>query len=159
MEPVSNETNYWAKMQVIGLPFAMQDLVRFCLGDYIASGMSRMVFEWSMRPNTVVKFCSADDCEPNWNEYAVWQAVKDTKAAKWFCPVIDISPCGRFLLMEKAQHIEPGQKLPKKLPNIFTDIHTGNWGWINGQFVCIDYQFITRAVDLALCTSMRPVKW
>ena len=67
----SNETNYWAKMQVIGLPFAMQDLVRFCLGDFISSGQYRMVFEWDMRPNTVVKFCSADDCEANWNEYAV----------------------------------------------------------------------------------------
>lgn len=158
-EKRSNTDNYWAKMQVIDLPFAMQDLVRFCLGDFIRSGQYRMAFEWNMRPNTVVKFCTADDCEANWNEYAVWQAVKDTKMSKWFCPVIDISPCGRFLLMERATEAEHTDKLPTKIPNIFTDIHIGNFGWLNGQLVCIDYQFITRAVDLALNTNMRKVDW
>lgn len=68
---VSNETNYWAKMQVIVLPFAMQDLVRFCLGDFIGKGGSRTVFDWKLKPNTVVKFCHDDDCQPNWTEYSI----------------------------------------------------------------------------------------
>ncbi len=155
----NNELNYWAKMEICHLPFAMQDLVRFCLGDFINSGNSRIVFEWDMRPNTVVKFCKSDDCEPNWNEYAVWQAVKDTKNAKYFCPVIDISPCGRFLLMEKARAITNEDKLPKKLPNFFTDIHTGNFGYIEDRFVCIDYQFIGRSIDISFSTQKRAVKW
>lgn len=156
---VSNMDNYWAKMQVIEFPFAMQDLVRFCLGNFIAKGSSRTVFVWDMRPNTVVKYCHADDCEANWVEYAIWQAVKDTKSARWFCPVIDISPCGRFLLMEKARPIVKTDKLPKKLPNVFTDIHTGNFGWLGSQLVCTDYQFIGRPLDIALCTNMREANW
>jgi len=48
---VSNELNYWAKMEICHLPFAMQDLARFCLGDYIAAGMSRMVFDWKFTPS------------------------------------------------------------------------------------------------------------
>jgi len=156
---VSNDSNYWAKMQIIGLPFAMQDMVRFCLGDYIAGGSSRMVFDWKFRPNTVIKFCKADDCQSNWTEYAVWESVKDTKYAKWFSPVIDISPCGRFLLMEKAKEIKIEDKLPKKLPNFFTDIHTGNFGWIDNRLVCIDYQFISRALDLSFNTNMRDADW
>lgn len=156
---VSNEMNYWAKMEICHFPFIMQDLVRFCLGDFINRGQSRIVFEWSFRPNTVVKFCSADDCQSNWTEYAIWESVKDTKNAKWFCPVIDISPCGRFLLMEKARAITNEDKLPKKLPNFFTDIHTGNFGYIDDRLVCIDYQFITRGIDLAFCTQNQVVKW
>ena len=155
----TNELNYWAKMQVVGLPFAMQDLTRFCLGDYISSGMSRIVFDWRFRPNTVVKFCKGDDCESNWAEYSIWNHVKETPYAKWFCPVIDISPCGRFLLMEKCVPVEFNQKLPKKIPNVFTDIHRGNFGWLNGKFVCLDYQFIGRALDIALCSSMQDVVW
>ena len=156
---VSNELNYWAKMEICHLPFAMQDLARFCLGDYIAAGMSRMVFDWKFTPNTVVKFCKAEDCQSNWNEYSVWQTVKDTKNAKWFCPVIDISPCGRFLLMEKARTITTEDKLPKKLPNFFTDIYTGNFGYIEDRFVCIDYQFISRSIDLSFCTQKQSVNW
>lgn len=155
----TNETNYWAKMQVIGLPFAMQDLVRFCLGDFIGKGGSRTVFDWKLKPNTVVKFCHDDDCQPNWTEYSIWQSIKDTKNAKWFCPVIDISPCGRFLLMEKAREITVDDKLPKKLPNFFTDIHTGNFGYLGDKLVCTDYQFISRALDLSFNTNMRDADW
>ena len=151
--------NYWAKMEICHLPFAMQDMVRFCLGDFINSGQSRIVFEWKFRPNTVIKFCKADDCQSNWTEYAIWESVKDTKNAKWFCPVIDISPCGRFLLMEKARAITNEDKLPKKLPNFFTDIHTGNFGYIDDRLVCIDYQFITRGIDFAFCTQNTKVNW
>ena len=154
-----NNTNYWAKSQVIELPFAMQDLVRFCLGDYISKGGSRTVFDWSLKPNTVVKFCHDDDCRSNWIEYSIWQAVKDTNNAKWFCPVIDISPCGRFLLMRKVKALKQTDKLPKRLPNFFTDIHTGNFGWIGKQLVCIDYQFIERSLDLSFNTNMRIVDW
>jgi hypothetical protein len=156
---VSDLTNYWAKKQVIDFPFAMEDMVRFCLGDFIAKGSSRTVFVWDMKPNTVVKYCHSEDSEPNWTEYAIWQSVKGTKNAKWFCPVIDISPCGRFLLMKRARALKSTDKLPAKLPNFFTDIHTGNFGWIGKQIVCTDYQFISRSLDLAFNTNMRKAEW
>lgn len=156
---MGDNDNYWAKMEIISLPFAMQDMIRFCLGDFISKGSYRTVFDWKMRPNTIVKFCHANDCQANWNEYSVWEAMKDTVHAKWFCPVIDISPCGRFLLMEKARAITKDDKLPSKLPNFFTDIHTGNFGYIGDKLVCTDYQFITRALDLAFVTNMRKAEW
>lgn len=155
----TNSVNYWAKMEIVNLPFAMQDMVRFCFGDFINRGEYRLVFDWKFRPNTVVKFCRAEDCQSNWNEYSVWQAVKNTKNAKWFAPVVDISPCGRFLLMEKAVAVEHGDKLPKMLPNFFTDIKPSNFGFINGILVCTDYQFITRAIDLAFVTNKRIADW
>lgn len=158
-EMQNNDTNYWAKMQVIQLPFAMQDLLRFCLGDFIGKGQYRTVFDWKMRDNTIVKFCHEGDCQANWNEYSVWQEMKDTAHAKWFCPAIDISPCGRFLLMEKARAITKEDKLPRKLPNFFTDIHTGNFGYLGNRLVCTDYQFIGRALDLAFTTNMREANW
>lgn len=154
-----NSANYWAKMQVINTPFALQDLLRFCLGDFIKRGEYRTVFDWDLKQNTVVKYCHHDDAEPNWVEYSIWKSVKGTKNEKWFCPVIDISPCGRFLLMKKAKPIKSTDKLPKKLPNFFTDIHTGNFGWIGKQLVCTDYQFISRALDLSFNTNMRKAEW
>lgn len=35
MKPDNNNANYWAKMEVISHGFDMQDLLRFCLGDFI----------------------------------------------------------------------------------------------------------------------------
>ena len=154
-----NASSYWGKMNVINSSFDMQDLVRFCLGDFIASGKYRTVFDWDLKPNTIVKYCHSENCQPNWTEYAIWQAVKDTKNSKWFCPVIDISPCGRFLLMKKAKALKSTDRLPKKLPNFFSDIHTGNFGWIGKQLVCFDYQFIERGIDLAFNTNMRDADW
>lgn len=155
----ANNLNYLAKMNVINNPFATQDLLRFCLGDFIGSGDYRMVFEWSFKPNTVVKYCDAEDCQANWTEYSIWESVKGTKNEKWFCPVLGISPCGRFLLMKKAKPIKATDKFPKKIPNFFTDTHTGNFGWIGKRLVCTDYQFIHRALDISFNTKMRNAEW
>lgn len=155
----TNAADYWAKMNVINSSFDMQDLVRMCLGDFIKSGEYRTVFNWDLKPSTVVKYCHKEDCSPNWIEFSIYSSVIGTKYQKWFCPVLQISPCGRFLLMKKARPIKSTDKLPKKLPNFFTDIHTGNFGWIGKQLVCIDYQFISRALDLSFNTNMRDVDW
>jgi len=154
-----SSANYWAKMNVVSSPFDMQDLLRFCLGDFIKSGEYRTVFDWSFKKNTVVKYCHSKDNQANWIEYAIWESVKGTKYEKWFCPVLDISPCGSFLLMKKVRPIKPTDKLPKMLPNFFSDIHTGNFGWIGKQLVCIDYQFLTRALDLSFNTNMQKADW
>jgi len=155
----SERRTQWAKNEVLSYPFGLQDLARFCLGDYIGGGEYRLVFDFDLIPNTVIKFCSANDCQANWVEYSIWQSVKNTKNAKWFCPVIDISPCGRFLLMEKARKIKDDEKLPKKVPNYFSDIKRSNFGFIGDRIVCTDYQFIGRAMDLAFCTNNRDANW
>ena len=155
----TNFDRYWGCMNIINNPFDMQDLLRMCVGDFIAAGEYRSVFDWSLKKGVVVKYCHKDDCSPNWTEYSIWNAVKGTKYEKWFCPVLEISPCGSFLLMKKARSIKETDKLPKKLPNFFTDIHTGNFGWIGSQLVCTDYQFISRALDLSFNTNMRDVDW
>lgn len=155
----SDRRTQWAKNEVLSYPFALQDLARFCLGDYIGGGEYRLVFDFDPVSGSVIKFCNADDCQSNWTEYSIWQSVKDTKNAKWFCPVIDISPCGRFLIMEKARAIKEDENLPKKLPNFFTDIKRSNFGFIGDRLVCTDYQFISRAIDLSFCTSNRNADW
>ena len=151
--------SYWGKMNTINNPFDMHDLLRMCIGDFISAGEYRTVFDWNLKKGVVVKYCHKQDQSPNFIEYAIWQSVKGTKYEKWFCPVLGISPCGNFLLMKKVRPLKETDKLPKKMPNFFSDIHTGNFGWIGNQLVCIDYQFISRAMDLSFNAGLRDVDW
>ena len=130
-----------------------QDLIRFCLGDAIASGEYRCVYNWSFRKDVVCKITWNQ--EANWAEFNTWSAVKDTHYAKWFAPVIEISACGHFMLMKKARPVNlKKDKLPRRIPNMFTDVKLENFGFIGDQFVCVDYQFLDRSLDLAMNSGM-----
>jgi len=138
-----------AKKQIFENIFSVEDFARMCLGDRIGEGQYRIVFDFPLIPETVCKFDKAQPSQANWNEYNVWNAVKGTKHEKWFAPVKNISPSGEFLLMKKARPIQDGDKFPKKIPMFFADVKRENFGFIGDQIVCIDYQFIIRAIDIS----------
>lgn len=146
---------YNAKKQIIDNLFSMQDFIRMCLGQKLGEGQYRIVFDFDLIPDVVCKWDKNIVPACNWNEFNVWNAMKETKYKKWFAPVVAISPGGEFLLMQKARPIKDGDKLPKNIPNFFTDIKRDNFGFIGDQIVCLDYQFIYRALDLAFNSGTR----
>lgn len=141
--------NQAAKSEITQNLFSLTDLMRLCLGDKIGEGQYRVVFDFDLIPDTVIKWDKNGVPSCNWNEYNVYNAMKDTKFKKWFAPIVGISPGGEFLLMKKARPITDSDKLPKRLPNFFTDIKRQNFGYIGDQLVCVDYQFIFRALDIS----------
>lgn len=144
-----------AKKQIFESIFSSEDMVRMCLGEKLGEGQYRIVFDFHLIPDTVCKYDKSYPSHANWNEYNIWNVAKDTKYAKWFAPVIAISPGGEFLLMKKVRPITDSDKLPKNIPNFFADLKRENFGFINDQVVCIDYQFINRAFDLAFNSGTR----
>lgn len=137
-------------------PFVSLDALRFLCGDKISEGQYRAVFECDLIKGAVVKV--SYEAFSNITEYEIWQAVKGTSNEKWFAPCISISPCGHFLIQKKVRHITDKDKLPKKLPDVFTDVKKTNFGFIGKQLVCHDYQMLCRAIDAAFTTS-RVVEW
>lgn len=135
------------------MPFIMRDCVELLCGMKLGSGQFRDVYQCNIIRNAVVKVST--EPQANWCEYNVWQSVADQKYAKWFAPVLWISPGGHLLIMQKARMLKYEDKKPAKIPSFFTDLKLSNFGWIGKQLVCTDYQFITRAIDIAFGANFR----
>lgn len=150
--------NFYLLTDVADSPFMTLDLLRMLCGEHIGSGSYRAVFDCRVIKRSVIKVVWGQNTNCNMLEWNVWQAVKDTEWAKWFAPCYYISPGGHYLIQAKTKPIKPGQKLPKQMPGLFTDFHTGNFGYIGKRLVCHDYQFIIRAVDIAM-NIRRVVEW
>jgi len=140
-------------------PFISLDLIRMVCGDQLSGGGSRVgggasraVYNFDLIPQTVLKITS--DPPANTNEWEIWKAVKKTPYVKWFAPCLFISPTGHFMVQKKVRPIRKTDKLPKKLPGLFTDIKISNWGFIGKQLVCHDYQHLERATDISMNVSI-----
>lgn len=144
-----------AKKKIFENVFSSEDMVRMCLGEKLGEGEYRVVFNFSLLDDVVCKYDKSQPATANWNEYNVWNDVRGTKHEKWFAPVLHISPGGEFLLMKKAREITDSDKIPRNISNFFTDLKRENFGFIGNQIVCIDYQFINRAIDLAFNSGVR----
>lgn len=138
-------------------PFMAEDLYRFVLGDKISSGTFRDVYEYGLTKGFVVKVAEA---QPSSNiiEMEIWDKAKDQWYAKWFAPCVRISPNGHFLIQKRARPITNKDKLPKEIPQFFTDLKKDNFGFIGKQLVCLDYQFILRALDYSMM-GKRKLSW
>ncbi len=114
-----------------------EDLESIIVGKALGIGIHRKVAVFLPGTNKVIKI--AEEC-PNINvlEDEIWQMVKDTNIAKWFAPCVAISPCGIYLIQERAE-TRPKSEYPKMIPNFFSDLKYANYGWIKGKFVCVDY--------------------
>lgn len=134
-----------------------EDALNLLCGHRIAVGMSREVFECNLRPDLVVKVEKAEVRSHFQNiiEWHVWSRVCGTGMEKWFAPVIEMSPEGRLLLMKRTSHIGIW---PTHVPAFFTDLKPGNFGFIDGKFVCHDYG-CTLLIERGMTKSMRKVTW
>jgi len=88
-----------------------------------------------------------------------WMMVKDTNIAKWFAPCVAISDCGMFLLQKRIEKI-PKNQYPKYIPSFFGDLKYGNFGMLNGQFVCCDYAgFILSSMAHKWSGKLKKADW
>lgn len=119
---------------------SFEDAFNLLCGNKIGYGMTRQVFECNLRKDVVVKVESAEVRThfQNLVEWMVWSRVCGTEFEKWFAPVVEISPNGRVMVMQRTTLIGRSE-LPTKVPCFFTDLKHANWGMLNGHPVCHDY--------------------
>lgn len=121
-----------------------RDAFDMLCGDKIGSGVYRDVFSCKLRPDLVVKVERETDYRDftNAREMRFWCDNQDYRpVAKWLAPCEFLSPDGRILLQRKATITTESDlpNLPKHLPAFLTDTKFGNFGWIEGKLVCVDY--------------------
>lgn len=113
------------------------DIIKHFLGDLVSRGTARDVFVFN--DEYVLKVENKERSFQNVNEHRVWEEVKNTKWSKWFAPIQNISPCGILVVQRKVKPLESINDLPSHIPNFFTDLKLSNYGWLDGEFVAIDY--------------------
>lgn len=106
-------------------------------GDLIGEGTCRRVFQHAQNSNLVVKVEQGAKSFGNAIEWDTWVHASP-ELRRWLCPVVDISPRGEVLIMEKAEPLRVTE-LPRRIPALFTDLKISNWGMYQGRPVCIDY--------------------
>lgn len=116
--------------------FLLADMADMFIGEYIATGNSRVVYEFTMDPKYVVKIDKSGHFD-NVAEWDIWNNIpKDLN--KWFAPCLRISQCGRLLIQERTTPVTL-EELPKEIPAFFQDFKLQNWGKIGDDIVCHDY--------------------
>lgn len=107
--------------------------------DSGGSGISRWVYTSSVFKDLVFKIEQKAGIFQNVIEWETWNTVRDVPAfAKWFAPVVAISPCGRILVMKRTTQLKK-EDYPHSLPVFLTDHSYSNYGMYRGHFVCHDY--------------------
>lgn len=125
------------------------DLITMVCGELIGEGQTRKVFEYNLDSDYVIKMEAGSDGD-NFNEFYIWDEVRCLKGdlswvKKWFAPIKHISPCGKYLIMQKTERME-GKKRPLTVPDFLADTHYDNFGWIGNKFVCHDYGIIFKFI-------------
>lgn len=134
------------------------DLFNSFAGNEIGSGSTRLVWEYAPNPDYVLKIEPGGRSFANVREYEFWEEFKNVPhIAKWLAPVEWISPAGTIIVQRRAMPLLKTDKLPAKIPAIFTDIHYRNFGWLDGRVVCVDYA-LNLQNSLAATKRMRPSK-
>jgi len=136
------------------------DVAGMMIGDHIANGQFRSVFEWRRRPRTVTKLENGAQSFHNITEHQVWNEAKGTALEKWLAPVVGISACGIALLQERTRPIKEDEikRLPKRVPSVLHDIKPSNWGWYRGRVVCHDYGY-NGILRNGMTSGMRMADW
>ncbi len=134
-----------------------RDLRDLFVGPLIGSGTFRVVYGGKHDETAVIKFELDGWCFQNVMEHEVWQEVRGTEHAKWFAPVLDISPCGSILIQRRTRPLRP-EELPDKMPNYFTDLKMKNFGLLGKRIVCHDYG-ITNLMRVGMTRRMCKADW
>lgn len=142
-------------------PEIVLGLLDLVIGKYIGSGCYRDVYHHTTNDEWVVKIMNDKEANSNLLEFEIWQKVKDTPWGKWFAGCIWCSDNGKAMIQEKVEPISKNNVhlIPDKIPYFFTDIKPTNFGFINNQLVCHDYDMsLIRFVDDGLNNKMRSSK-
>jgi hypothetical protein len=121
---------------------ACQSVASLFLGKHLGSGIARDVYEYRPHPSGyVVKVERRDPDEGlDFQNIAEWELWSNSATAltKWLAPVIALSPDGRCLLQARCEPC-PKHMLPKRVPSILGDCHSGNFGLYKSKVVLMDY--------------------
>lgn len=114
------------------------------LGKYIGSGKCRKVYHHPTLKDAVIKVAKKDKSgglnHQNKSEWEVWNLIKDTKYKKYFCPCIEMTEDGKYLIQKKAKKTSSTVNLPKELKCKNGDIDgSKNIGLYNKKTVLVDY--------------------
>lgn len=136
---------------------AFLDAFNLLCGHKLGEGIHRDVFECRLRPDLVVKVEKELDWRyfANVHEMKFWNdAPKDV--AKWLAPCAYLSPDGRVLLQHKVNICNSFDTMPTEVPTFLGDFKRSNYGWLDGQFVCVDYALATYG---KASLKMQKVNW
>lgn len=114
------------------------DFAAMFLGQVIGVGASRTVFENKLDRSTVIKVEQRSRSFHNVAEWDTWHNFEGTEIEKWLAPILDISPCGIYLIQRRTTPASV-KDYPEKIPSFFTDNKYGNWGLYEDRLVCHDY--------------------
>lgn len=108
------------------------------VGKKLGGGYSREVYEHNLDPNVVIKIESWDTRDfANASEWNLWrQADGYPEVRRWLAPCLHISPNGTILIQARTT---PIKRMPKELPDFFTDVKPANLGLYKGRVVVHDY--------------------
>lgn len=115
--------------------------MNFIKGNYIGRGRSRKIFECKNFPDQIIKKRSRSRpnghiIDENYMEYLNYKNLSKMNMHHWIAPCKYLS--NKNLLMKKII------SLPKEkyfIPKIFSKSRK-NWGLLNNNLVCIDYDFL-----------------
>lgn len=117
------------------------------LGKVVGYGISRLVVRSKDDSSTVLKipFTMKDKAldigaASNRREVEVWNEIKDSPAAVWFCPVLWHTDDFEIIAMPLVD--VAGLTESHVVPQFFQahyDFHVGNFGLLDGRVVCVDY--------------------
>ena len=136
-------------------PSILRDLTSFVCAESLGTGMSRLVFVYRPNPKWVIKI--EEKGFQNVLEQYVWSRVHETEFRKWFAPIIDVSPLGTVVLMERTTPARPNEFL-KQMPAFLTDFKRSNYGMLNGRLVCHDYG-TNLLTEVGMTKRMRNADW
>ena len=141
-------------------PHKAEGLVDLILGDWIGQGCHRIVYQHDTNENWVVKIQHSDKWS-NIVEYEIWTLIMWTQYKKWFAECFYISRNGKALIQQKVEPITKDNMhlIPDKIPHFFADIKPSNFGFLNGQLVCHDYDYsLIKFVNSGLTSRMKSSK-
>lgn len=131
----------------------------------LGEGCDRVVFDCG--DGLVLKLGKYRDS--NTSEASVWEAVQGTELEQYFAPVRGVCSEGTWLLMDKVEQAPVGDsfrrygsvismsreeyrhaitamaRLPRETGLTSCDLHSGNWGVLDGRPVVCDYASFYRS--------------
>lgn len=119
-----------------------KDSIINSLLDFLSSGGSRKVFVIRYSQKEVLKVATSAVIQ-NVMEWDIWQSFSETEEGKlWLAECYNMSDDGKVLVQERLTILNDinDPRLPKKVPNFFTDLKVQNWGVDSqGRVKCCDY--------------------
>lgn len=134
------------------------EFIDLCLGNLIDNGSTRYVYECRLNKDYVIKVENSTELVVKQNivEWGFWNInINNTDVTRWLAPLVDISPCGTFLIQRRCKALPDDYILPEYVPKFLTDVKRDNFGLFDGTLVCMDYGLQKPVID----TKLTRVHW